>query len=183
MNRKSLTHTLYRIVTSSGYRGLITHRLANYMWRHNFKRFSAVLAALNETINHVQIHPNAQLDPTTVLVHGHVFIGDSAVIGPNCSLFQNTTIGSKSYRPEKKNHATLEHDVVVCTGAVLLGPIVIGHHSVIGPNCVVTRNVPPWSMVTGNPARIFSRVPAPSPPAVSLESEPVPAAEISAFSH
>lgn len=74
-------------------------------------------------------------------------------IGENCIICQNVTIGVKN-----GGHPLLEDGVVVCGNSVIIGPITIGKNSIIGAGAVVLKNIPPYSLVIGNPARIIKRI-------------------------
>jgi serine O-acetyltransferase len=159
LNFKRLATFTYRFIINHGYRGKHLHRITNYLWTHNFKRASMIMMSLNHFLSTVGIGPGAKIHPTAQIVHGNVYIGQTAEIGPYCRISQNVTIGAKlkNLNQNKRSQAILEHHVIVCTGAVILGAVTIGHNSVIGPNSVVTRSIPPYSIVTGNPARVHTR--------------------------
>jgi len=102
-------------------------------------------------------------DPTAQLVHNGlgVVFHPKTVVGPNCKIYQNVTLGGngKLIDGKKVNSGgpTLEKNVAVFSGACVLGPITIGHDSIIGANAVVTHDVPPNSLVSGNPAIVKER--------------------------
>jgi serine O-acetyltransferase len=108
------------------------------------------------------IHWKAQIDPGVMVVHGMgMAISPAAKIGPGVLLFQNVTLGSGVHPETREVGApTIEHDVHIGPGAVIIGPVTIGARSKIMANCVVTRSVPPDSLVEAPPPNVRSRVAA-----------------------
>src|SRR5204862_4207456 len=99
----------------------------------------------------IEIHPAAQIGEALFIDHGTgVVIGETAEIGDNVTLYQGVTLGGTGFARGKR-HPTVEDDVVVGSGAKLLGPIRVGHGSKVGANSVVIHDVPPNSTVVGNP--------------------------------
>jgi serine O-acetyltransferase len=91
-----------------------------------------------------------------------VVIGETAEIGDDVMIYHGVTLGGRSLVHEKR-HPTLGDGVVVGTGATILGPVVIGEHSIVGAQAVVVTDAPPWSVLTGIPAVVRSRVRGPVP--------------------
>jgi serine O-acetyltransferase len=109
------------------------------------------LANLTRMVTNVEIHPAAQIGEALFIDHGTgVVIGETAEIGDNVTLYQGVTLGGTGFARGKR-HPTVERDVVIGSGAKLLGPITVGHCSKIGANSVVIHDVPPDSTVVGNP--------------------------------
>ena len=99
----------------------------------------------------VEIHPAARIGDALFIDHGAgVVIGETAEIGDNVTLYQGVTLGGTGFARGKR-HPTVEDDVVVGSGAKLLGPISVGDGSKVGANSVVIHDVPPHSTVVGNP--------------------------------
>jgi len=99
----------------------------------------------------VEIHPAAQIGHALFIDHGAgVVIGETAEIGDNVTLYQGVTLGGTGFQRGKR-HPTIENNVVVGSGAKLLGPIVVGNCAKIGANSVVIHDVPANSTVVGNP--------------------------------
>jgi serine O-acetyltransferase len=116
-----------------------------------------MLAALGQSLTAVDIHPAARIGGRFFIDHGTgVVIGETAVIGERVRIYQGVTLGAKSFaldergRPIKgiARHPVLEDDVIVYSGATLLGRITIGKGSIIGGNVWLTRSVPPGSRMT-----------------------------------
>lgn len=105
----------------------------------------------------VEIHPAAQIGERFFIDHGMgVIIGETAVIGDDCLLFQGVTLGGTGNETGKR-HPTLGDRVVVGAGAKVLGNIIIGADTRIGANSVVLHNVPPHSTVVGIPGKVVRR--------------------------
>jgi serine O-acetyltransferase len=134
----------------SGLHAIWAYRVTTRLWRRPGTRLLArVLAQLTRTLTGVEIHPGARIGRRFFVDHGMgVVIGETAVIGDDVMLYHGVTLGGRS-GSKAHRHPTLENGVTV--GAVILGPITVGTGSVIGANAVVTKDVPPYSVVTGVP--------------------------------
>jgi serine O-acetyltransferase len=109
------------------------------------------LANVTRVLTGVEIHPAARIGSALFIDHGAaVVIGETAEIGDNVTLYQGVTLGGTGFARGKR-HPTVEDDVVVGSGAKLLGPIEVGRRSKIGANSVVIHDVPANSTVVGNP--------------------------------
>lgn len=105
----------------------------------------------------IEIHPGATIGKGLFIDHGHgVVIGETAIIGDNVTLYQGVTLGGTG-KQKGKRHPTLEDNVMVGTGAKVLGDITIGANSLIGAGSVVLADVPPNSTVVGVPGRVVKR--------------------------
>lgn len=105
----------------------------------------------------IEIHPGATIGKGLFIDHGHgVVIGETAIIGDNVTLYQGVTLGGTG-KQKGKRHPTLEDNVMVGTGAKVLGDITIGAGSMIGAGSVVLNDVPPNSTVVGVPGRVVKR--------------------------
>lgn len=129
------------------------HRL--YMKKHYFRARWVSQRAARRT--GIEIHPGAVIGKGLFIDHGHgVVIGETAVIGDNVTLYQGVTLGGTG-KEKGKRHPTLEDNVMVGTGAKVLGSITVGANSMIGAGSVVLENVPPNSTVVGVPGRVVKR--------------------------
>jgi len=136
---------------------LVTYRIANILYKKNFKRFARFIMAINQFITNIDIHPGATIGENVFIDHGiGVVIGETAVIGNNVTIYQGVTLGGVSLNPGKR-HPTIEENVVIGAGAKILGNITIGKDSKIGANSVVVKDVPPYSTVVGIPGKIIKR--------------------------
>ncbi len=115
------------------------------------------LSHINRQITDIEIHPGAKIGKDFFIDHGSgTVIGETAELGNNVTLYQNVTLGGTSTKREKR-HPTLGNNIVVGAGAKILGNIKIGDDVKIGANTVVTKDVPPNSVVVGVPGRVVAR--------------------------
>ncbi|MFH0798630.1 MAG: serine O-acetyltransferase [Pseudomonadota bacterium] len=145
------------ILCYPGLHSLILHRVANVLWNHHLKLFARMLSHFSRWITGIEIHPGAKIGKRFFIDHGMgVVIGETTEIGDDVMLYQGVTLGGTSWTKGKR-HPTLEDRVVVGAGAIVLGPISIGHDSRIGSSSVVVHDVPPFSTVVGIPGKVVHR--------------------------
>ncbi len=145
-----------------GFHALLLHRLSSRLWARGHRVTARSLSHLGRGLTGVEIHPGAQIGGGVFIDHGMgVVIGETSVIGDNCTLYHGVTLGGTSWRQEKR-HPTLGEDVVVGAGAKLLGPIAVGRGARIGANSVVVRDVAPGTTVVGIPGRPATSAPDPA---------------------
>ncbi|PQJ97335.1 serine O-acetyltransferase [Chromatium okenii] len=138
-----------------GVHAMLAHRLAHRLWINNFKWLARALANLSRLFTGIEIHPGAVIGRRFFIDHGMgVVIGETAVIGDDCTLYHGVTLGGTSWQKGKR-HPTLGRDVVVGAGAKVLGPIEIGDGARIGSNAVVVKSVPAGATAVGIPGRII----------------------------
>lgn len=136
-----------------GFHALVLHRLSGRLWRRGHRLGARALSHAGRGLTGIEIHPGAQIGSGVFIDHGMgVVIGETSVIGDNCTLYHGVTLGGTSWRQEKR-HPTLGAHVVVGAGAKLLGPIEVGDGAKIGANSVVVRDVPAAATVVGIPGR------------------------------
>ncbi|MEV5041950.1 serine O-acetyltransferase EpsC [Microbacterium sp. LMI1x-1-1.1] len=140
-----------------GLHAVWSHRVAHALWRRG-RRFPArALSQVTRWLTGIEIHPGATIGRRFFIDHGMgVVIGETAEVGDDVMLYHGVTLGGRT-RDGGKRHPTLEDGVAVGAGAKILGPIVIGAHSVIGANAVVTKDAPADSVLVGVPARARRR--------------------------
>ena len=140
-----------------GLHAVWSHRVAHALWRRG-RRFPArALSQVSRWLTGIEIHPGATIGRRFFIDHGMgVVIGETAEVGDDVMLYHGVTLGGRN-RVGGKRHPTLEVGVAVGAGAKILGPIVIGAHSVIGANAVVTKDAPADSVLVGVPARARRR--------------------------
>lgn len=137
-----------------GFRALYRHRRIHWLYKHGFKTLARILANRTRHLTGVDIHPAAKIGHSVFIDHAMgVVIGETAEIGNNVTIYQGVTIGGTG-KETGKRHPTIEDNVMIASGAKVLGPIVIGHNSKIGAGSVVLKDVPPFSTVVGVPGRI-----------------------------
>lgn len=138
-----------------GFHALTLHRLAHWLWGQRLRWLARALSHFARWITGVEIHPGATIGRRVFIDHGMgVVIGETAVIGDECTLYHGVTLGGTSWNKGKR-HPTLERGVVIGAGAKVLGPITIAAGAKIGSNAVVVRDVPPGATAVGIPARII----------------------------
>jgi serine O-acetyltransferase len=149
--------TLEVLLCYSGLHATWGHRMAHWLWTHNFKLLARVQSQLVRALTGIEIHPGAKIGPRFFIDHGiGVVIGETAEVGADVTLYHGVTLGGTSLSKGKR-HPTLEDRVVVGAGAKLLGAITIGEDTRIGANAVVVQSVPPNSVVVGVPGQSVAR--------------------------
>ena len=139
------------LLTYGGVQALLAHRVAHALHDSGVPLAPRVLANATRIATGVEIHPAARIGEGPFIDHGTgVVIGETAQIGDNVTLYQGVTLGGTGFQRGKR-HPTVGHDVVVGSGAKLLGPIDVGDRAKIGANSVVIHDVPADSTVVGNP--------------------------------
>jgi serine O-acetyltransferase len=161
------------VLAYPGLHALWGHRWAHWLWNHRLKTMARFWAHIMRFITGIEIHPGATLGRRVFIDHGTgVVIGETAVVGDCCTIYQGATLGGTSLNKGKR-HPTLEENVVVGAGAKVLGPITIGSNARIGANSVVLHDVPPGTVVVGVPGQVVTR-PSPATPPVSERENDVP---------
>ena len=136
-----------------GVHAILFHRIAHKLWRRGWTTSARWLSQLARWLTGIEIHPGATIGKRLLIDHGMgVVIGETAEIGDNVTLYQSVTLGGVSLDPEKR-HPTLEDDVVIGSGAAVLGPFTVGKGARIGANAVVLKAVEPGTTVVGIPAK------------------------------
>ena len=140
-----------------GVHALLFHRLAHRFWRAGWVITARFVSHVSRFLTGIEIHPAARIGPGVFIDHGMgVVIGETAEVGENVTLYQGVTLGGTSLRREKR-HPTLERNVVVGTGAAVIGAITLGEGTRVGAGSVVVKDVPPNSVVVGVPGRVIYR--------------------------
>lgn len=133
------------------------HSLEHWLWGHDLKGVARVLSQITRFVTGVEIHPAAQIGRRLFIDHAMgVVIGETAVVGDDCVLYQGVTLGGTGNESGKR-HPTLGNGVHVGSGAKVLGNISIGDNVRIGGNSVVVKDVPTNCTVVGIPGRIVRR--------------------------
>ena len=141
----------------SGLHALIMYRLAHRLYKWNIPFLPRLLSHLTRVITGIEIHPAAKIGRRLFIDHGEgIVIGATAVIGDDCLLYQQVTLGGTG-KDKGKRHPTLGNNVIVGAGAKVLGNIIVGDYVRVGAGSVVVNDVPEHSTVVGIPARIVKR--------------------------
>lgn len=144
------------LILYPGPKAVFFHRIAHALYVLNLFFLARFVAEVSRWATGIEIHPGAQLGQRLIIDHGSgVVIGETAVVGDDCIIFHGVTLGGLSFNPVKR-HPTILNNVLIGTGAKILGPITIGNGVKVGANAVVTKDIPDNVTVVGNPFKILS---------------------------
>ena len=152
--------TMEVVLGYPGYHVLsLFHPLASWLWQKDLRALARFWANIGRMVTGIEIHPQAKIGQNLFIDHGNgVVIGQTAVIGDDCTIYQGVTLGGKGNGGAgAKRHPTIGDNVVIGAYAQLLGPITVGDFARIGANAVVTKNVDDHATMVGNPARNLGR--------------------------
>ncbi len=141
-------------LTYSGVKALFYYRMAHALHKRNFRLLARMLSQRAKKITGIEIHPGATIGERVFIDHGAgVVIGETTEIGDNVTIYQGVTLGGTG-KETGKRHPTIGNNVMIASGAKVLGPVVIGDFVKIGAGSVVLKDVPPHSTIVGVPGRI-----------------------------
>ncbi len=155
--RDPAIHSAMEVFLYPSFKVMMHYRLAHklYLSGHYFWARYVSQRAVRKT--GIEIHPGAQIGKGLFIDHGHgVIIGETTIIGDNCTLYQGVTLGGTG-KEHGKRHPTIGNNVMISAGAKVLGSFTIGDNSKIGAGSVVLSEVPPNSTVVGVPGRVVRR--------------------------
>lgn len=142
------------ILCYPGLHAVWLHRIAHWFYKKKIYTIARIISHINRHITDIEIHPGAKIGRRFFIDHGMgVVIGETAEIGDDVLMYQGVVLGGTSLE-KKKRHPTLGNNVVVGTGAIVLGAVNIGDNARIGAGSVVINDVPPGATVVGVPGRI-----------------------------
>ncbi len=157
------------------------HRISRFFWNHGFRFAGRFISHIGRFLTGIEIHPGARIGRGFFIDHGMgVVIGETAEIGDNVTLYHGVTLGGVSWEKTKR-HPTIGDNVVIGSGAKVLGPFTVGRGSKIGSNSVVVKEVPANSTVVGIPGRVVM-APEKSTDRMDLEHGNLPDPEAKAIS-
>jgi len=140
-----------------GFHSILLHRAAHRIYTAGFPLLARIVSQFNRTVTGIEIHPCANIGRRCFIDHGMgVVIGETTEIGDDVLLYQGVTLGGTG-KEKGKRHPTIGNNVVIGTGAKILGNITIGDHTKIGAGSVVIRSVPDHSTVVGVPGRVVRK--------------------------
>ncbi|MBO6281976.1 MAG: serine O-acetyltransferase [Alphaproteobacteria bacterium] len=151
---------LEAILCSSGLHAITIYRFNHCLWRHKFFLTARVLSQIARFLTGIEIHPGAKIGTGFMIDHGMgVVIGETTEIGNNVTLYHDVTLGGRKLYDEngkklEKRHPTLKNNVVVGSGAQILGPITLGNNVKVGSNAIVIHNIPDNCTVVNTAAYI-----------------------------
>jgi len=153
------------ILTYPGVKAVFFHRIANFFAIAKFNLVARIISQFSRFLTGIEIHPNAKIGKNLFIDHGMgVVIGETSEIGDNVTIYHMVTLGGISPsinsddQRNTKRHPTLMDNVVVGSGAQILGPVVVGKNAKIGANAVVTKDVDENSVMVGIPAKNVGEV-------------------------
>ena len=153
------------ILTYPGAKAVFFHRIANFFAIAKFNLVARIISQFSRFLTGIEIHPNAKIGKNLFIDHGMgVVIGETSEIGDNVTIYHMVTLGGISPsinsddQRNTKRHPTLMDNVVVGSGAQILGPVVVGKNAKIGANAVVTKDVDENSVMVGIPAKNVGEV-------------------------
>ena len=136
---------------------LIFHKPAHWLYLHNFKLIARLISQIARFLTGIEIHPGATIGHRCFIDHGMaVVIGETAEVGDDVTIYQAVTLGGTG-KDTGKRHPTIGNNVVISSGAKVLGPFKVGDHSKIGAGSVVLEAVPPNCTVVGITGKIVRR--------------------------
>ena len=148
------------ILTYPGVKAIFFHRIANFFSTAKFDLIARIISQFSRFITGIEIHPRAKIGKNLFIDHGMgVVIGETSEIGDNVTIYHMVTLGgiapsiNSDNQRNVKRHPTIENEVVIGSGAQVLGPVTVGCCSKIGANAVITKDVPEKAVMVGIPAR------------------------------
>ncbi|MGE7186653.1 serine O-acetyltransferase [Peribacillus sp. NPDC006672] len=142
------------ILTYAGLHSIWSHRVAHALFKKKFFFLARSISQISRFFTGIEIHPGATIGRRFFIDHGMgIVIGETCEIGDNVSVFQGVTLGGTG-KEKGKRHPTIKDNVLIATGAKVLGSITVGENSKIGAGSVVLKEVPPNSTVVGIPGKV-----------------------------
>ena len=148
------------ILTYPGIKAIFFYKIANFFSLAKFDLLARIISQFSRFLTGIEIHPKAKIGKNLFIDHGMgVVIGETSEISNNVTIYHMVTLGgiSPSIKSDEqrdiKRHPTLMDNVVVGSGAQILGPVIVGKNAKVGANAVVTKNVPENAVMVGIPAK------------------------------
>ena len=148
------------ILTYPGVKAVFFHQISNFFYKAGFDLIARIISQTVRFFTGIEIHPGAKIGKNLFIDHGMgVVIGETSEVGDNVTIYHAVTLGgsSPSIDSEKqrheKRHPTIGHDVVIGSGAQIIGPVKVGNNSRIAANAVVVKDVPENATMVGIPAK------------------------------
>jgi len=148
------------ILTYPGVKAVFFHRISNFFYKAGFDLIARIISQTIRFFTGIEIHPGAKIGKNLFIDHGMgVVVGETSEIGDNVTIYHNVTLGGSSpsidseRQRHEKRHPTIGNDVVIGSGAQIIGPIKVGNNTRIAANAVVVKDVPENATMVGIPAR------------------------------
>jgi serine O-acetyltransferase len=141
-----------------GFQAIMMHGWAHACWHAGLKWIGRFISYIARIVTGIEIHPGATIGRRVFIDHGFgVVIGETAVVGDDCTIYQGVTLGGTTLTSGAKRHPTLERGVIIGAGAKVLGAFTVGEYAKVGSNAVVIKPVPAGATAVGNPAHIVKK--------------------------
>ena len=159
LERDPAARSTWEVLTCyPGLHAIVLHRVAHPCWTSGWHWLARFLSNLGRFLTGIEIHPGAVMGRRVFIDHGMgIVIGETAVVGDDCTLYQGVTLGGTSLTPGTKRHPTLGRGVIVSAGAKVVGSFTVGDGARVGANSVLLQAVPPGATAVGIPARIVAK--------------------------
>ena len=148
------------ILTYPGVKAVFFHQISNFFYKAGFDLIARIISQTIRFFTGIEIHPGAKIGKNLFIDHGMgVVIGETSEIGDNVTIYHNVTLGGSSpsidseRQRHEKRHPKIGNDVVIGSGAQIIGPIKVGNNARIAANAVVVKDVPENATMVGIPAR------------------------------
>ena len=148
------------ILTYPGVKAVFFHQISNFFYKAGFDLIARIISQTIRFFTGIEIHPGAKIGKNLFIDHGMgVVIGETSEIGDNVTIYHNVTLGGSSpsidseRQRHEKRHPTIGNDVVIGSGAQIIGPIKVGNNSRIAANAVVVKDVQENATMVGIPAK------------------------------
>ena len=148
------------VLTYPGVKAVFFHRIANFFSTAKFDLIARIISQFSRFLTGIEIHPGAKIGKNLFIDHGMgVVIGETSEIGDNVTIYHMATLGgiapsiNSNDQRNLKRHPTIEDEVVIGSGAQVLGPVIVGRCAKIGANAVITKDVPEKAVMVGIPAK------------------------------
>ena len=148
------------VLTYPGVKAVFFHRIANFFAKAKFILIARIISQFSRFLTGIEIHPNANVGKNLFIDHGMgVVIGETSDIGDNVTIYHMVTLGgiapsiNSNNQRNVKRHPTIQDEVVIGSGAQVLGPVTVGRCAKIGANAVITKDVPEKAVMVGIPAK------------------------------
>ena len=148
------------VLTYPGVKAVFFHRIANFFSLAKFNLIARIISQFSRFLTGIEIHPGAKIGKNLFIDHGMgVVIGETSNIGDNVTIYHMVTLGgiapsiNSNDQRNIKRHPTIEDEVVIGSGAQVLGPVTVGRCAKIGANAVITKDVPEKAVMVGIPAK------------------------------
>ncbi len=162
MTRDPAARSRFEVVLCyQGFHAVLMYRLSHAVWKAGWRILARFISSIARWLTLIEIHPGARIGNRFVIDHGAgVVIGETSIIGDDVTIYQGVTLGGVApsidshAQVDQKRHPTLGNDVIIGSGAQILGPIVIGDCARVGANAVVHKDIPAGVTAVGIPARV-----------------------------